>query len=70
MSYNILADCYTGKEGGGHLNKNHLDFKSRSDRIKMEISQGNADIVGLQELDHKEIYCDYLTRLGYQFVTE
>jgi mRNA deadenylase 3'-5' endonuclease subunit Ccr4 len=70
LSYNMLADIYTDESHAAHLNMTYIDFKRRSELIRKEISTANPDIICLQELDHEEVYLDYLQRLGYKFVTE
>ena len=68
MSYNILADVYTGMTHGHHLNRDHLDFSDRSAKIISEIRQSDADIVCLQEVDHfEDTYKPVLEGMGYEF---
>jgi len=47
LSYNILADCYTDKEHGHHLNQDYLNFKDRHEQIKRELIEADADILCL-----------------------
>ena len=66
MSYNMLADIYTNEHHGVNLNREHLDFRERSQVIMAEISQSDADIVCLQEMDHYEdVYGPLLESMGY-----
>ena len=66
LSYNILADIYTDMKHGYQLNRDHLDFKSRSDRIKKEIEESNSDIICLQEVDNlHHVYETFLRNREY-----
>ena len=53
------------------LNHDYTDFKQRSKQIKQEISESNADLICIQEVDHYEtVYKPFFKSLGYEFYTE
>jgi CCR4-NOT transcription complex subunit 6 len=73
MSYNTLADIFTDKEHGAHLNRNFLAFRRRVEILREEIRSSDSDVLCLQEIDMahlKMIWEPFLSSLNYKFVHE
>ena len=76
MSYNILCDGLDTQKNHPNTSQEILAFSFRAPRIVQEISQSEAGIICLQEVnhagppekEHSSFYKDHLENLGFQLI--
>jgi mRNA deadenylase 3'-5' endonuclease subunit Ccr4 len=65
--WNVLADCYSVGQTG--KSSQDLEFSFRKDKIKEILSNSNANILCLQEIDHyDDFYRPFMDEIGMQSI--